>query len=70
MLLVLLLFMVHLFRMKMLKAEIVLLVMMAAMVIMRLLIFPAYEERFFGGYYLVSFILILRMLKRWKENLA
>lgn len=70
MLLVLLLFMVHLFRMKMLKAEIVLLVMMAAMVIMRLLIFPAYEERFFGGYYLVSFILILRILKRWKENLA
>lgn len=67
---IILLFMVHLFRMKVLTAEITVLVMMAAMVVLRLLIFPAYEERFFGGYYIVSFIIILRILKRWKENVA
>lgn len=67
---ILLLFMVHLFRMKVLTAEITVLAMMAAMVVLRLLIFPAYEERFFGGYYIVSFIIILRILKRWKENVA
>jgi hypothetical protein len=69
-LIVLLLFMVQLFRMKMQTAEITMLVMMASMVIIRLLLFPAYEERFFGGYYMVSCILILRILKRWKENVA
>jgi hypothetical protein len=60
--------MVHLFKMVIPRRELAALVMIVGMILFRLLLFPAYEERFFGAYYIVTFIILLQILKRWKTQ--